>query len=58
MYILGVLIGLILLGTISFMIVAAVVYLICWVLAIKFVLRYVIAAWLICVLIKWIWDTK
>ena len=55
---LGLLLGIFILGAISFMVFVAVVYLICWVLAIKFVLRYVIAAWLICVLIKWIWDTK
>lgn len=55
--ILGILL-LLLLYLISFGVFAAIAWIICAVLAIKFVLRYVIAAYLICLLLRWVLDTK
>lgn len=55
---LGVLLGFLLLYLISFGVFVIIAWLICSVLAIKFVLRYVIAAYLICLLLRWVWDTK
>ena len=52
------LVALLIVYAISFGVFAAIVWIICAVLAIKFVLRYVIAAYLICLLLKWVWDTK
>lgn len=58
MYMLGVIFGFLLLWAISFGVFCAIAWLLCAVLAIKFVLRYVIAAYLICLLIRWMWNTK
>lgn len=57
MYMLSLLLEILLLLVTRFAFVAAMTYVICWVLAIKFVLRYAIAAWLICILIKWVNDS-
>ena len=58
MYMLGLLLGMFILWAISFGVFVAIAWLLCAVLAIKFVLRYVIAAYLICLLLRWVWDTK
>lgn len=55
---LGLLLGMLILWAISFGVFVAIAWLLCAVLAIKFVLRYVIAAYLICLLLRWVWDTK
>lgn len=58
MYMLGLLLGIFILWAISFGVFVAIAWLLCAVLAIKFVLRYVIAAYLICLLLRWVWNTK
>ena len=58
MYMLGMIFVFLLLWAISFGVFCAIAWLLCAVLAIKFVLRYVIAAYLICLLLRWMWNTK